>query len=75
MKKSNEEIENCLFSDLGNCLMEIESGNLTKACMLYYFSDFLLDANVDSKIIVNVLEQFGEDGEDAARRIKVEEGW
>ena len=79
MKKSKEQqiIENCLSSDLNNMISEFESGDLTIPIILQYFSDFLLDANIDSRIIVNVLERksFGKDGEDVARTIKVVEGW
>ena len=37
----------------------------------------LRDAEVDSRIVVNVLEDiiFGEDGKDEALSIKINEGW
>ena len=79
MKKGKEQqiIENCLSSDLSNMISEFESGELSTSTILQYFSDFLLDANIDSRIIVNVLERksFGENGKEAARTIKVTEGW
>ncbi len=77
MIKNIKEIENCLTSDLQNLIYEFESGVLTEEMLYNYFSQFLLDANVDSKIVVNVLEQknFGELGKDAARAIKINEGW
>jgi hypothetical protein len=77
MKHTNKEIENCLTSNLQNLIYEFKSGTLTEELLYGYFSEFLLDANVDSKIVVNVLEQvnFGELGKDAARAIKINEGW
>jgi hypothetical protein len=77
MIKTNKEIENCLTSDLQNLIYEFNSGILTEEILYGYFSEFLLDANVDSKIIVNVLEQinFGELGKKQALSIKINEGW
>jgi len=77
MKHTNKEIENCLTSDLQNLIYEFESGNLTEELLYGYFSEFLLDANVDSKIVVNVLEQvnFGKLGKEQALSIKINEGW
>jgi len=77
MKKTPKEIENCLTSDLQNLIYELKGGQLTEEILYGYFSDFLLDADVDSRIIVNVLEQvnFGALGKEAARYIKVDEGW
>jgi len=75
--KTQKQIENCLASDLQNLIYEFQLGTITEEILYGYFSDFLLDAEVDSKIIVNVLEQvnFGELGKEAARYIKVDEGW
>ena len=75
--KNQKQIENCLASDLNNMIFEFELGRLTKESIFEYFVDFLLSANVDSEIIVNVLEkeQFGDLGKDEARDIKVSEGW
>ena len=75
--KNQKTIEFCLASDLNNMILELELNRLTKESIFEYFTDFLLDANVDSKIIVNVLEkeQFGDLGKDYARDIKVDEGW
>jgi len=77
VKHTNKEIENCLTSDLQNLIYEFESGNLTEELLYGYFSEFLLDANVDSKIVVNVLEQvnFGKLGKEQALSIKINEGW
>jgi len=75
--KNQKTIEFCLASDLNNMILELELNRLTKESIFEYFTDFLLDANVDSKIIVNVLEkeQFGDLGKDYARDIKIDEGW
>ena len=75
--KNQKQIENCLASDLNNMILEFELNRLTKESIFEYFVDFLLSANVDSEIIVNVLEkeQFGNLGKDEARDIKVSEGW
>jgi len=76
--KKEEKIKNRLISDLRNMKHEIESGTIITEELLYgFFAEILLDAKVDSKIIVNVLEseEFGELGEDEARYIKINEGW
>jgi len=76
--KIEEKIKNRLISDLRNMKYEIESGTKITEELLYgFFAEILLDAKVDSKIIVNVLEseEFGELGEDEARYIKINEGW
>jgi hypothetical protein len=73
--KNEKEIENCLVSELRNMVSELKLGNLTEELVYNYFRNFMYDAGVHSKIIVNVLEQFGELGKDEARNIKVSEGW
>ena len=77
MIKTIEQVQNCLHSDLRNMLYELEAGDINKEMILGFFSEILLDANVDSRIIVHVLEHkgFGQEGKDAARYIKVDEGW
>lgn len=72
-----EQIINSLTSDLSNLLSEFDTNQLTKEILVDYFCDFLLDAKVDSKIVVNVLEdkEFGEIGKNAALGIKINEGW
>lgn len=77
MKKTQKEIENCLASELSNMLDENTLIEFIDEDILRYFSKFLLGAEVDSKIVVNVLERedFGEVGKEAARAIKVNEGW
>lgn len=72
---NKKEIENCLDSKLTNMLSDFDSGLLTTESILCYFSQILLDANVDSKIIVNVLEKFEEYGKEIALGIKINEGW
>ena len=76
-ENNQKQIEFCLTSDLSNMIFEFELGRLTKESIFEYFVDFLVSANVDSEIIVNVLEkeQFGDLGKDEARDIKVSEGW
>ena len=76
MKNKNQiEIENCLTSDLRNMVVEFDNKSLTEDAIFSYFRQFLIDAKVDSQIVVNVLEQFGETGKHEARVIKVQEGW
>jgi hypothetical protein len=77
MKKTKKEIQNRLILDLQNLIYEHQLGTLTEEIIYGYFSDFLLSADVDSDIIVNVLEQenFGQKGKEAARYIKIDEGW
>jgi len=77
MNKTQKEIENCLYSDLSNLISEFNSNDLTEEGIYNYFRLFLDDADVDSRITVNVLENkcFGELGKDEARCIKVYEGW
>lgn len=54
MIKTTQQIENCLTSELRNMVSELELGRLTEDLIYNYFRNFLSDANVDSKIIVNV---------------------
>jgi hypothetical protein len=77
MNKTPKQIENCITSELSNLIGEFESGTLDKEGILSYVSTILLDANLDSRIVVNILEQpdFGEEGQYQARCIKVNEGW
>jgi hypothetical protein len=75
MKKTQKEIENCLVSDLSNLISEFDNKTLTEEGIYNYFRNFMQDADVDSKITVNVLEQFGKSGKEEARSIKIEEGW
>lgn len=73
--KTKKEIENCLKSDLSNLVLEFENGSLTEEGIYNYFASFMRDAEVDSKITVNVLEQFGDLGKEEALSIKINEGW
>jgi len=80
MKKSlteTDKIKNRLTSDLSNLLSEYRNKCLDEEILIDYFVDFLLDANIDSIIVVDVLERknFGELGKEAALGIKVREGW
>jgi len=75
MNKTKQQIENCLVSELRNMILEHDHGTLTEELIYNYFRHFLLDAGIDSRIVVNVLEQFGELGQEEARNIKICEGW
>jgi len=75
MAKTKQQIENCLVSELRNMVSEHQLGTLTEELIYNYFRNFLCDAEVDSEITVNVLEQFGELGKEEARNIKISEGW
>ena len=75
MIKTNKQIENCLVSELRNFMYEFEKGTLTEELVYNYFRNFMCDSGVDSRITVNVLEQFGDLGKEEARNIKVSEGW
>ncbi len=75
MAKTKQQIENCLVSELRNMISEHQLGTLTEELIYNYFRNFLCDAEVDSRITVNVLEQFGELGKEEARNIKISEGW
>jgi len=73
--KTKQQIENCLVSELRNMVSELKTGTLTEELLYNYFRNFMCDAEIDSQITVNVLEQFGELGKDEARNIKISEGW
>lgn len=77
MKKTEKQIENCITSELGNMIVEFEEATLTEENIYYYISRILLDAQVNSDIVVNVLENnlFGKAGKEAALNIKITEGW
>lgn len=77
MKKNKKQIENCLISELRNLISEFDNGSLTEEGIYGYFRSFMCDAEVDSKITVNVLEDqsFGSLGKKEARNIKCHEGW
>jgi len=75
MSKTKKEIENCLYFELRNMISEFELEQLTEESIYNYFRMFMCDAEIDSNITVNVLEQFGELGEEEVRNIKVYEGW
>lgn len=70
-----EAIRNSLTSELNSMILEHEHGVLDKESILTYFSAFLIDADVDSRIVVDVLEKFGDMGKDQALAIKINEGW
>lgn len=75
--KTKKQIENCLISELSNLVGEFKSNQLTEENLYNYFRHFMLDAEVDSEIVVNVLEDkyFGNLGKEEARSIKIYEGW
>ena len=65
--KTKQQIENCLVSELRNMVSELQNETLTEELLYNYFRNFMCDAEVDSQITVNVLEQFGKLGKDEAR--------
>ena len=75
--KTQKEIENCLASELSNMIDEFKLDRLYEELIVDYFITFLLDAEVNPDIIINVLQrkEFGQIGKDAARSIKVELGY
>lgn len=73
--KTSKEIENCLVSELRNMISELNIGALTEESIYNYFRNFMCDAEVDSKIICNVLDKFGELGKQESISIKISEGW
>ncbi len=73
--KTNKQIENCLVSELRNVILELQNETLTEELLYNYFRIFMCDAEVDSQITINVLEQFGELGKKEAKNIKINEGW
>lgn len=75
MKKTKNQIENCLIIELQNMISELQMGTLTEELVYNYFRNFMCDAEVDSEITVKVLEEFGELGKEEARNIKITEGW
>jgi len=73
--KTDKQIENCISSELENFLGEFEAGVLTKQDFLQYVGSILIDSEMDSRITVNVMNQFGEEGKEVSMWIKVTEGW
>ena len=71
---TDKQIENCVTSELRNLMSEFELGTLTKETLISYVGTMLLDAQVDSRIIVKVLDKFGKEGKDMSMCIKVTEG-
>lgn len=69
-------IVNRLSSDLSNLLGEFKSNSLNEENIFSYFTDILLSAEIDSILIVEVLEKTNNDNAiEVARWIKVNEGW
>lgn len=75
MKKTDKEVENSVSSELKNLIHDFNNQTLTEEILLNYISIILRDANVDSKIVVNILERFGDIGKYEALCIKINEGW
>ncbi len=70
----NQKIVNCLSSDLSNLLIECPySSEIIMEC----FYRFLSSANIDSDIIVEVLEKFNhiDVANEIILTIKITEGW
>lgn len=68
---------NVISSELGTLISYLRDGTLDESTLLCYFSEFLIDAGADSRVVVDVLErdQFGEEGKDLALGIKIREGF
>ena len=75
MKKTDKEVENSVSSELKNLIHDLNNQTLTEEILLNYISIILRDANVDSKIVVNILERFGNIGKYEALCIKINECW
>jgi hypothetical protein len=80
MAKFNKEDQikiNCIYGDLSDLLYELQSNKLDEESLYQYISSMLIDAGVDSRIVVNVLEKgrFGDTGKEVALGIKINEGW
>jgi len=75
--KTQKEIENCLASELSNMIDEFKLDRLYEESIVDYFTTFLLDAEVNPDIIINVLQrkEFGQIGKDAAMGIKINLGY
>ena len=56
-------------------MYEFEFGSLTKEELIRYVSTMLIDAEVDSEMIVSVIDKLGEEGKEVAHEIKVDVGW
>jgi len=77
MKKTLLAIKNSVHSDMSNFLSEFKSGELDTESFLAYCANILLSADVDSDVVIDVLESptFGQEGKDIARNIKVVYGY
>jgi len=75
--KTNKEKANCVSFELCNLISEFKSKELTEETLVDYVSTILRDAGVNSDIVIDVLEreQFGAIGKEAARTIKIIEGY
>lgn len=71
--KNNIQIKNCLNIHLSNFLLEFpENKELIFDC----FFEILYNANIESRIIVKVLEEFKDEyADDIILKIKITEGW
>ncbi len=75
-KTANEKLtENRLVCNLRNMVTEFENETLTEEGIYDYFANFLISSGVDSRIVVDALENFGDLGKETATSIKVKEGW
>jgi len=79
MPKLNKEDQikaNCLQSDLYNMLHECcTPEGPSESLILSYFSDLMESAKVNTDVTIEVLEQFGDDGKDLARNLKIKWGY
>jgi hypothetical protein len=77
LSKEDQIKANCLSSDLQNMLYECckEESGLQESLILSYFSDLMESAKVNTDVTIAVLEQFGEDGKNEARNLKIKWGY
>jgi len=75
IKNIDTAVANRIYNELSSLLYDLESGTLTSLYLLDYIAEILMDANVNSKCVVDILEKFGDIGNEIATGIKIREGW
>ena len=76
LSKEDQIKANCLYSDLSNMLHECcTAEGPSKDLILSYFSDLMESAKVNTDVTIEVLEQFGDEGREEARNLKVKWGY
>ncbi|MFW6377143.1 MAG: hypothetical protein ACOCZ5_00720 [bacterium] len=77
MKSLDQKSKNSIISELRDLIYESVENNLDNRIILRNVSNILIDANIDSEDVIDILEDesFGEEGKDVALEIKIYEGW